>query len=172
MFLAIDVQYSNGLGFVSAVTFNDWSADKPLTIYESTLSGIAEYESGQFYKRELPCLLKLLEEHQLVPELMIIDGYVTLGKEGKSGLGAYLYEALQQSTKIIGVAKRSFLGVTDDLKILRGQSKNPLFITSAGIDLEEAKHCILQMHGLNRIPTLLKLVDSLCRERAKVDTLI
>jgi len=36
-------------------------------------------------------------------------------------------------------------------------------ITSVGIELEDAKEAILEMHGKYRFPTLLKEVDSLCR---------
>jgi len=48
-------------------------------------------------------------------------------------------------------------------KIFRGKSTNPLYITSEGIELEIAADLILNMHGIYRIPTLLKKVDQLCR---------
>jgi len=48
-------------------------------------------------------------------------------------------------------------------KIYRGQSTNPLYITSEGIELEKSADLILNMHGDYRIPTLLKKVDQLCR---------
>ena len=48
--------------------------------------------------------------------------------------------------------------------IVRGESKNPLFITSEGIAVDEAAKLIQSMHGEFRIPTMLKLVDQLSRE--------
>lgn len=166
MILAIDVQYTDNQGFIAAISFDTWDASEPNEKYETILTGIAEYNPGQFYKRELPCILQLLDEHDLNPEIIIIDGYVTLNKENHPGLGMHLYNARNGASKIIGVAKRSYAGIDEQSKILRGNSKNPLFITSAGIDLEEAKNNISKMHGNNRIPILLKLVDRLCREKA------
>lgn len=172
MILAIDVQYKDSHGFVSAISFKDWRATTPDNQYETFVNGIADYEPGQFYKRELPCILKLMEEHSLLPEIIVIDGYVILDDQGSPGLGMHLYNALESKSKIIGVAKRSFSGISERAKIFRGNSKNPLFITSIGVDIEDAKKYILQMHGKNRTPVLLKLVDGLCRESAKNSSLI
>ena len=49
------------------------------------------------------------------------------------------------------------------IEVLRGESKKPLYITAKGIDLHKAAEFIQKMHGDFRIPTLLKLVDSLGR---------
>ena len=80
------------------------------------------------------------------------------------GLGAYLYEALNKEIKIIGVAKSEFRDILSDTYLYRGESKKPLYITSAGVDLEVAKGFVSIMHGKYRFPTLLKEVDRLCRE--------
>ncbi len=167
MILAIDVQYFGDQGFVSAVSFDDWGAEEPDGVYETTLNGIAEYEPGNFYKRELPCILKLLDENSLSPEIIVVDGYVTLNEQEKAGLGMHLYKALEGKSKVIGVAKRAFSGISDQSRVFRGDSKNPLFVTSVGVETEEAKSSIIKMHGNYRFPVLLKLVDRLCREQAK-----
>lgn len=46
------------------------------------------------------------------------------------------------------------------MEIFRGTSSKPLFITSAGIDLRDAAEHIEKMHGMYRMPTLLKLLDT------------
>ena len=166
MILAIDVQYLGDTGFVSAVSFNNWGTKEPEDIYETSLNGIEEYEPGSFYKRELPCILKLLDDNSLFPEVIVVDGYVTLNEQGKAGLGMHLYRALEGKSKVIGVAKKAYSGIGDQSKIFRGESKNPLYVTSIGVEIEEAKIKILEMHGGNRFPVLLKLVDRLCREKA------
>lgn len=166
MILAVDVQYLGDQGFVSAVSFNKWGAREPDDVYETSLNGIEEYEPGSFYKRELPCILKLLDDNSLFPEVIVVDGYVTLNQQGKAGLGMHLYRALEGNSKVIGVAKKSYSGIGDQSKIFRGESKNPLFVTSVGVEIEEAKSNIMEMHGDNRFPVLLKLVDRLCREKA------
>ena len=166
MILAIDVQYVGDQGFISAVSFDDWDAMQPSNEYNTVLGEIADYEPGSFYKRELPCIVALLDEYSLSPDIIVVDGYVTLNEQETPGLGLHLYNAIGGRSQVIGVAKRSFLGVSDNTKIYRGTSNNPLFVTSVGIDLEEAKCNILTMHGKNRIPILLKRVDRMCRDKA------
>lgn len=62
----------------------------------------------------------------------------------------HLYNAIQQSTPVIGVAKKAFIGTPDQCRILRGKSNNLLYITSVGIPLHKAKKLITYMHGENR----------------------
>jgi len=74
----------------------------------------------------------------------------------KGGLGYHLYKSLGNEIPVIGVAKTSFKDNNAFvIDILRGKSKNPLFITSIGIDSEDAAECIKKMHGEFRMPTLL-----------------
>nr|WP_317043961.1 endonuclease V [Chryseobacterium sp. T16E-39] len=125
----------------------------------------ADYESGAFYKRELPCILSLLKQIPLKEgDVIVVDGYVTLNDEGKMGLGGYLYEKLNEKYPVVGIAKNEFAS-PDNLRksIYRGESKTPLFLTSKGIDPDLLKTKIKHMHGLYRMPTLLKKLDQLTR---------
>src|SRR6185369_8923571 len=126
------------------------------------LSNVQQYEPGQFFRRELPCLLAVLK---VLPtaDVILIDGYVWLGDGNKPGLGAHLYKSLSERTPVIGVAKTKFKGADSAAEVLRGRSTRPLFITAAGMSQECAAAHIRSMQGLYRIPTLLKRVDSLCR---------
>ncbi len=125
---------------------------------------VAPYQSGQFYLRELPCLLAVLEKGPPA-DIIVVDGYVWLGDEQRPGLGAHLYRTLDEKAAVIGVAKTRYAGATAVQELLRGASRSPLYITAAGMDLSEAAHHIAEMHGPYRIPTLLKRVDDLCRGR-------
>ena len=51
------------------------------------------------------------------------------------------------------------------MELLRGKSINPLYITSIGIDIETAKRNISKMFGDYRIPTILKELDKLTKEK-------
>lgn len=164
MILCIDVQYSGNKAFVAGLTFDRWEAELHEASYFTEVTDVGEYESGNFYKRELPCILSLLKEHQLSTDVIVVDGYVTL-ENNKPGLGKHLYDALHNKVEVIGVAKNPFNNVCENTQILRGISKKPLYITTTG-NLDNAKQSICKMHGENRIPTLLKLVDLLCREKA------
>jgi deoxyribonuclease V len=134
-------------------------------IYSDTIASQEAYESGAFYKRELPCILHLLEKIEVNDiEIIVIDGFVVLDDNGKLGLGGHLFHHFYQKIPIIGVAKNDFAHL-DCLKraLLRGESKKPLFITALGIDLEVATEHIRTMAGEFRMPTLLKQLDILTR---------
>lgn len=161
MKVAIDVHYRTTFAKAVSIEFEDWKAEQPTLINEVILPEVSPYIPGQFYKRELPCILKVLELTNLSKvDTIIIDGYVTLDDKGKPGLGRYLYEHLQQSIPIIGIAKRPFKDNAQYVKkIFRGESKQPLYITSIGVELTEVAKKIQEMSGKFRIPTLLKILD-------------
>lgn len=131
-------------------------------MYTETLEGIADYVPGQFYKRELPCILSLLQQVPIAKlDAIIIDGYVYLDDEQMPGLGGYLYNALQGDIPVIGVAKSNFATLNKlKLRLLRGNSANPLYITAVGVSLRAAGQYITDMAGPYRIPTLLKTLDT------------
>jgi len=167
MILANDVYYlENNRAKSVSIVFDDWEAETPTFIEEVWLDNIEPYEPGSFYKRELPCILKVLEKTDLSSlSAIIVDGYVVLDDNGKKGLGAYLYEALGGKIPVIGVAKRSFhQNQKNVIEVKRGQSQNPLYVTSMGTDLQKAAENIKRMKGDYRMPTLLKLLDAKTRK--------
>ena len=97
--------------------------------------------------------------------MIIIDGYVYLDDFNKLGLGGHLYKSINEKIPIIGVAKTNFAtNKLNKVELLRGKSKNPLYITSIGIDINTAKEYISKMFGEYRIPKLLKELDQLTKE--------
>lgn len=165
MILAIDVYYTNNQAKSVCIAFNDWTDEVQTQTYIKEIEGIEEYIPGQFYKRELPCILAVLEGIDLAQvEAIVVDGFVILDDEGKYGLGGYLYESLDQNIPIVGVAKRGFHQNEQNVKkVLRGESLNPLFITSIGMDLEVAAQRVKNMHGDYRFPSLLKILDQVTK---------
>jgi len=166
--LAFDTYYFENKAKTVCVAFNNWSESNPFAIYKETIEGVADYEPGSFYKRELPCILSLLSEIQNdTVEVIIVDGYVILDDNGKDGLGGFLFEKLERKIPVIGVAKTGFHGNKNNvLELFRGQSKKPLYITAKGIELIEAKNRIKSMHGNYRIPTLLQILDTETKEKS------
>ncbi len=162
MILAFDTYYFDNQAKTVCLAFETWNSNEPNVIYTETLEGIADYVPGQFYKRELPCILSLLKQINTADvEAIVVDGYVYLDDEQTLGLGGHLYNALQQTLPIIGVAKSNFATLNKHkLLLLRGNSANPLFITSVGIDLQTAGQYVATMTGAYRIPTLLKTLDT------------
>ena len=165
MIIAIDVYYQDKKAIVAGVLFHFWDAPKAADeiVIEMEIDRVGEYEPGQFYKRELPCILALLETLEILPEIIVIDGYVYLGSEANPGLGQRLYDALEGRSIVIGVAKTRFQDTPATTEVYRGQSQNPLYVTAIGMGTPEAKRFIMEMQGENRIPTLLKRVDRLTR---------
>jgi len=166
MILAIDVHYREDFAKSVSIEFDDWVDENILQIHETIIDEVEEYIPGEFYKRELPCLLEVIElsDRELI-KLIIVDSYVVLNDDGKFGLGAYLYEALGEEIPVIGVAKKNFLSNTKNVReVLRGESQKPLYVSSMGIDIDQAAEKIRNMKGEYRFPEMLKLVDRKGRE--------
>ncbi|WP_309398449.1 endonuclease V [Cerasicoccus maritimus] len=162
MIAAFDVDYAeDGSAHAAAVVFEEYADADSVACYTKRISQTEEYHPGEFYRRELPCILALIDEMEVSFYTIIVDGYVKLGD--KPGLGAHLQNAVGPAYKVIGVAKSYFAG-SHPGEVLRGISKNPLYVTTSGIDLKDACNAIALMHGPHRIPTLLKQVDQLCRK--------
>ncbi len=162
MIACLDVHYAEKEAWAAAVTFDSWTDATPASERVVCVTEIEPYVPGRFFRRELPCLLAVLRELPPV-SIAIIDGYVWLDGKSKPGLGAHFYSALNEQIPVIGVAKTEFLGAENVRQVTRGNSARPLFISAAGIDLDEASKFVKSLHGIHRIPTLLKRVDQLCR---------
>lgn len=165
MILALDVHYGAQNARAVGGLFN-WNDDVPGELVIVNINEVEDYIPGEFYKRELPCLIKIIEHIGLeYIEAIVIDGYVYIDNELSPGLGGRLYEILERRVPVIGVAKTSFLKNKDTVKeITRGESKNPLYISSIGIDLNLAALLVSQMKGNYRMPDILKMVDTKTKE--------
>jgi len=161
MLSCLDVAYAGSSAVAACVTFAEWRSSTPAHQIVRRFSDVAPYEPGNFYRRELPCLVATLEQLPERPELVIVDGYVWLGA-GRPGLGVRLFDVLGRSTPVVGVAKSPFPGAPG-VEVLRGGSRTPLYVTAAGIDVVEAAENVRQMSGPYRLPAMLKLADQLCR---------
>jgi deoxyribonuclease V len=163
MIACTDVHYTNTHAIAACILFHDWSdAHSDLAITERVDDPVP-YEPGRFYRRELPALLSVISKLTVLPEVIIIDGYVWLGDWDHPGLGAHLHKALGGGAAVIGVAKKLFRRGPAVQCVRRGTSARPLYVSAAGMDLNEAAAHIIELHGEFRVPTLLKRVDRLCR---------
>jgi deoxyribonuclease V len=166
MIVAIDVHYRENEAKIVCLEIDNWIdniSSKTHIVYKYD---VADYESGAFYKRELPCIINIMEFVDLeMVECIVVDSYVYLDDDDKKGLGYYVYEHFEGKTPVIGVAKTSFHNNTKNVyPILRGSSLSPLYVSSIGIELEVAAQHVVSMAGEFRMPTLLKLLDTLTKE--------
>ena len=181
IFIAIDVgYYDEDKATAVAVVFE--SLDSPDFKFHLKIGsvGIAPYEPGKFYLRELPSIRELLAvilaepgadtgcaplDNLRIPiddvECIFIDGYVDLG--AAPGLGRYVYNLSEvNAIPVIGIAKTKFkFGWAAE--VLRGKSKKPLYVTAAGMSQEDAAAIVSKLHGPYRMPTLIKETDRLTR---------
>lgn len=165
MIFATDVHYQESGAVAAGVMFRKWQDARSEQILTAEVADVAEYVPGEFYQRELPCLLALLDKLKKEPTCIVVDGFVFLDGHTEAGLGKHLYDALNGSVPVIGVAKSAFKDAPPETEIYRGESKHPLYVTSVGMSLEEAKAHIAEMHGKFRLPTLLKKADQACRKK-------
>lgn len=163
--VCVDVDYREDQAVAAAVLFHDWSDPTAAGRIVQTICPVAAYEPGAFYRRELPCLMAVLGQVSDPLELVIVDGYVWLEDETRPGLGAHLHAALEANVPVVGVAKTRFTSAKGAVAVVRGcLASRPLYVTAVGVDVTEAAERVRGMHGSHRIPTLLKLVDRVCRD--------
>jgi deoxyribonuclease V len=164
MIVAVDVHYDpqNEWARVGVLLFEGWDALESVTEFVTMIGEVLPYESGAFFKRELPCIVPAINHAlSLHPiETIVIDGFVDLG-DNKPGLGRHLHTQLGHESEVVGVAKNGYKGAPATA-ITRGQSGNPLWISSTADHAQAAAH-IADMAGDSRIPLLLKRTDSLAR---------
>lgn len=163
MLCCLDVHYDDDEAVTAAVLFTDWLSAHPRQVVIGRLGGVQPYQPGQFYRRELPPLLDALEKLTEPPALLLIDGYVWLD-DSKPGLGAHLYQALGQTVPVVGLAKSEWPGLRRCLAVCRGNSGRRLWLTAIGVELEEVAEEVVRMHGPFRLPTMVRLADTLCRK--------
>ncbi|WP_123812801.1 endonuclease V [Myceligenerans xiligouense] len=153
-FGAVDVHYPPEGGARAALVvcptavYGDIIEERTIEVAE-----VAEYRPGNFYERELPPLRALLSRSgpdQL--DILIVDGYVTLDPDGRSGLGAYVH-AEGLAPIVIGVAKTPFHAANHAVEVPRGTSSTrPLYVTAAGMPTGDAAHLVRNMAGDARLP--------------------
>lgn len=168
MLACVDVDYRPDREAVAAcVLFEGWSVARPSATRLARVNHVADYIPGEFYRRELPCLLAVLEPviAEAAIETILVDGFVWLDERCEQpGLGAHLHRALGGTIPVVGVAKTSFKTSRGARLVHRGESARPLFVSAAGLDPDLAADRVRTMHGAHRVPTLLRLVDRLCRD--------
>lgn len=154
------MDYRDGLAVAAGVWFRGWTAEVAEHETVAVLPAAADYQPGEFYRRELPGLLAVLARGPAA-DLVLVDGYVWLGPD-RPGLGAHLWDALGRAVPVVGVAKTRFASA-DAVPVCRGESKSPLWVTAAGMEATEAAERVAAMAGPYRVPALLKRADRLAR---------
>jgi deoxyribonuclease V len=158
---AVDVYYlPTGAARAAAVLASDPLFTHVTAEVAVLLEQAAPYAPGEFFRRELPAIRAVLARVPH-PGLLIIDGYVDLDSDGRMGLGAHAHAAF--GVPVIGVAKSPFAAATHAVKVLRGNSGRPLYVTAAGVPAAEAADLVRRLPGRFRLPDPLRRADALSR---------
>jgi deoxyribonuclease V len=166
MIVCFDVQYDGDTANAAAILFEDWHSDTIVDQLVVECSDIEPYQPGSFYQRELKPLRAVLQLIACPIDCYVIDAYCHLSADRSPGLGAYFQELLSEDSIVVGVAKNRFRDTNHAVEVLRGESGRPQFVTSIGVDYVQAANDVQSMVGPHRIPTMLKAVDRLCRDRS------
>jgi deoxyribonuclease V len=166
MKLAACVHYHADGALAAAVAFDEWDASEASRTFTSRIERVEKPACGKPDLRDVPCLLQLLQEHALKPDVILIDAPVYLDAAETPGLGRKLIDALGDQTAIIGVATKPMPGMPAQFEVFREEETRPVIVTCAGIDLGAAKIRVRNMHGKRRVPMLPKLAARLAREGA------
>lgn len=163
MKLAIAVHFDATQARAVAVAFDAWDAPEAEKTYLTHIAQVEKAARGELDLRALPCVMQLLREHKLTPELVLIDGFVHLDGDETPGLGRHLFQALGGTTPVIGISKSNRPGLSAQFEVMREEEAKPLIVTSAGIDIGAAKARLRAMHGRKVVPTLMKLALRLAK---------
>jgi len=171
--LIFDVFYNEEtkVAKAAALEFNEFTDVVESNSYIDKSIITSEYIPGEFYKREMPAIMSLIN-NVITPEKLkaeydtiVIDGLYMLSRD-HMGLGARLRQHLLDigiDIEVIGIAKTHFHGCEEiSTLVYRGlDSRKPLYVNgSAQRDYEKL---VKSMYGDFRIPRLVKQVDKLCR---------
>ena len=163
MKLAIAVHFDGAQAQAAAVAFDAWDVPEATKTYVSHIAQVEKSVRGEPDLRELTCVMQLLREHRLAPELILIDGFVHLDADETPGLGQHLFQALGGVVPVIGVSKTGRPSLSTQFEVMREEEAKPLVVTSAGVDIGAAKARVRAMHGRKRVPTLMKLAARLAK---------
>lgn len=168
MKLAVDVHLGPEVAHAAALIFEAWDAPEAerTLVTHLAVEGVKKPARGEPDLRALPCILQLLREHALAPELILLPGTVHLDAQETPGLGLHLFQALGGQVAVVGISKTALPGLPAQFELHREDEALPLIITCAGIDLGAAKARVRGMHGKRRVPTLVKLVARLAKQAA------
>jgi len=160
-FAAADVHYpASGGGRAAVVVAADPTYSNVVAERVAVAESVEPYRPGQFYLRELPPLLAVLQSAGQL-DLVVVDGYVDLDPDGRMGLGAHVHQEL--GIPVIGAAKTVFRTATHAVPVRRGRSAKPLYVTAAGMAPDRAAGVVAAMSGKFRIPDALRRADALAR---------
>jgi deoxyribonuclease V len=158
---AVDVHYLETGGARAAVVLAaDAAFSAVLAERTAIVAEVMPYRPGEFYLREMPPLRAVLAGVRGLG-LLVVDGYVDLDASGRPGLGAHAHAEF--GVPVIGVAKTAFRTATHAAPVRRGRSVSPLYVTAAGVPLQEAADLVRHMAGQFRLPDALRRVDGLAR---------
>lgn len=165
MKLAVAIHFDATQAQVAGVAFDAWDSPEPMKTYLSHIAQVDKAVRGTLDLRGLACMMQLLQEHKLEPELILIDGFAHLDGDETPGLGQHLFQALGGKTPVIGISKTGRPGLSSQFEVMREEEARPLIVTGAGIDIGAAKARLRAMHGRKVVPTLMKLALRLAKNR-------
>ncbi len=165
MVVVIDADYNEETrdGHVAGIVARDILAEKEDAVVTAMVHDIADYVPGQFYKRELQSVEAIIDQLKVEDiDLIVVDGYADSGTT-EHALGTFVFEKYQ--IPVIGIGKNKYdRCILTDLEVYRGESKKPLYVTSKGMDNEEAKRLVKNMAGEFRLPYFVKYADNRARD--------
>ena len=110
----IDVGYTESetnptTAIAACAVISDWSDVTSLSELVVNVDAVEDYQPGQFYLRELPCIKAVLRYFRVLQRTSSLTVTSGVGRPGPSWPSAqYLYDALNQVIPVIGVAKNPF----------------------------------------------------------------
>ena len=169
-----DIEGSNKTNCsIAALLFDQFESKEIIKSYHVDLiTNVAEYVSGEFYKKEMPCLQymwnNLPQNIKNQIDTVIVDSLYDLW-DGRPGMGHHFHDWLISegyNVEVMGIAKKKFkdnsLYIT---KVIRGNDSTTPLNVNGSDKTKDYKKIVQSMAGDYRIPYMVKEVDKLSRTK-------
>ena len=87
MIACLDVGYTDTAARAACVVIKNWRASRPAAEHVAKIHEVKDYQPGEFYRRELPCIQAVLDKLKHPPTCIVVDGYVWLDEKSSPRIG-------------------------------------------------------------------------------------
>jgi deoxyribonuclease V len=77
MIACVDVDYRGDTALAACVLIRSWTDAEAAAELREPIPHVEAYQPGEFYKRELPCILVVLAKTDEPNDMIVVDGWAT-----------------------------------------------------------------------------------------------
>ena len=155
MYACLTISRRRKITIAAAMTFLRWDSQKPLESFVRIFENSELPEDSD--DRELHCFKTIVRRIKPRPECVLLD--LSLNNL----IVERFYNLFKGMMPVIGMSQVRLKNSDNQVGIFRKGAKKPLFVSVAGLDDEDSKLRIQQMHGDVILPEMMRLSSYLAK---------